>query len=212
MPTAAKKPAAKKPAAKPAAKRAAPKPAAKKAAPAKKVPVKKPAPAKKAAAKKPAAKPAAKPAGLWHNISTAFTSSSDPAAVGAALLPMLAAVPGELHAQLAKTLGAQFTRATAQARKRALRAGIDGIEAAQEILNTLKVYASAAGTLRERGEEILKALEPLPAQAQRQAQAALSQLTLAVTREKNLFEVPALMNAAIARVLAELPKVKGKKK
>ena len=88
---AAKKPAAKKPAAKPAAKTAAAKPAAKK--PAAKPAAKKPAakaPAAKPAAKKPAAKPAAKAAAkkpaAKRAPSAAFMKPMTPSAILAAVV------------------------------------------------------------------------------------------------------------------------------
>ena len=80
---AAKKPAAKKPAAKPAAKKPAAKPAAKK--PAAKAAAKKPA-AKAPAAKKPAAKPAAKKPAAKRAPSAAFMKPMTPSSILAAVV------------------------------------------------------------------------------------------------------------------------------
>ena len=80
---AAKKPAAKKPAAKPAAKKPAAKPAAKK--PAAKAASKKPA-AKAPAAKKPAAKPAAKKPAAKRAPSAAFMKPMTPSSILAAVV------------------------------------------------------------------------------------------------------------------------------
>ena len=80
---AAKKPAAKKPAAKPAAKKPAAKPAAKK--PVAKAAAKKPA-AKAPAAKKPAAKPAAKKPAAKRAPSAAFMKPMTPSSILAAVV------------------------------------------------------------------------------------------------------------------------------
>ncbi len=80
---AAKKPAAKKPAAKPAAKKPAAKPAAKK--PAAKAAAKTPA-AKAPAAKKPAAKPAAKKPAVKRAPSAAFMKPMTPSSILAAVV------------------------------------------------------------------------------------------------------------------------------
>ena len=80
---AAKKPAAKKPAAKPAAKKPAAKPAAKK--PVAKAPANKPA-AKAPAAKKPAAKPAAKKPAAKRAPSAAFMKPMTPSSILAAVV------------------------------------------------------------------------------------------------------------------------------
>jgi hypothetical protein len=223
--------AAKKPATKPAAKSAS-KAASKSAGKAvKKNPPAKPAarsvksakaaakPAAKPASKtaaKPAAKPAAasKPAGLWSSLSSGFSATADAAASASllALLPPGAATA--LFSHVAQALGAQFTRATAAARKQVEKHGptAAGFAAAQSILDSLKVYAGTVDEIRAQAKEIGETFLALEKSAQKKFQAELSRLALAVTQERSLADVPALMRAAIARVLAEAPVPKKGKK
>jgi hypothetical protein len=229
---AAKKNATKKPAAKPAA---AKKPAGKTLA-AKKLPVRKPmatktaprkAPAKpaakpaanKSATNKPApakpARPAGKPAaGLWPTLSAGFAATADAAAARASLLSLLP--PGaaaSLYAHIAQALGAQFARATAGARRLTLKPlpSMEGFDAAQSILSTFKVYAGALAEVRAQAKEIGETWLALEQAAQKKFQADFAKMALAVTQERNLADVPALMRAAIARVLSEAPVKKAKK-
>jgi hypothetical protein len=229
---AAKKNATKKPAAKPAA---AKKPAGKTLA-AKKLPVRKPmatktaprkAPAKpaakpaanKSATNKPApakpARPAGKPAaGLWPTLSAGFAATADAAAARASLLSQLP--PGaaaSLYAHIAQALGAQFARATAGARRLTLKPlpSMEGFDAAQSILSTFKVYAGALAEVRAQAKEIGETWLALEQAAQKKFQADFAKMALAVTQERNLADVPALMRAAIARVLSEAQVKKAKK-
>jgi len=216
--SAAKSAAAKKPAAKPSA---AKKPATKKPAATKPAPRKalaKPA-ANKSAANRPAgartARPAGKPAGgLWPTLSAGFAATADAAAARASLLSLLP--PGaaaSLYAHIAQALGAQFARATAGARRLTLKPlpSMEGFDAAQSILSTFKVYAGALAEVRAQAKEIGETWLALEQAAQKKFQADFAKMALAVTQERNLADVPALMRAAIARVLSEAP-VKKKKR
>lgn len=209
-PRAAKKPAAKsaskpasKAAGKPAKKSAPAKPAAKAGAKAAAKPAAKPVPPKAAA--KPAAR---KPAGLWPSLSSGFSATADAAAASASLLALLP--PGaaaSLFTHIAQALGAQFARATGAARKQVEKHGptAAGFAAAQSILDSLKVYAGTVDEIRTQAKEIGETFLALEKSAQKKFQADLSKLALAVSQERSLADVPALMRAAIARVLGEAP-------
>jgi hypothetical protein len=210
-PSAAKKPPAKKPAAtKPAPRKATAKPAAKPAA--------NKSAANKSAASKPSAKtarPAGKrPSGLWPTLSAGFAATADAAAARASLLSLLP--PGaaaSLYAHIAQALGAQFARATAGARRLTLKPlpSMEGFDAAQSILSTFKVYAGALAEVRAQAKEIGETWLALEQAARKKFQADFAKMALAVTQERNLADVPALMRAAIARVLSEAPVKKAKK-
>ena len=171
---------------------------------------KKPQPAAKA---RPAPKPAAakKSKGLWPALSTGLAVAGDGAAVGASLLACLAP-KGEaagLYAHLAKLLGAQFAGATAPARRRAAKPlGAESIDAARDILDRLKAYLEAANLIRARGTEIDGVFAVLDKAKQRKFQSTFARLALAVTQERNIADLPALMTAVIDRVIseAEVPK------
>jgi len=162
---------------------------------------------------KPASKPAAgkKAQGLWPAFSGGFAAAGDAAAVGAALLQNLAPkgdVSG-IYAHLAKSLSAQFASTTAPARRRAARPlGTESMNAAREILERLQAYVEATRLIHARAAEIDGTLALLDKAAQRQFQSALGKLMLAVTQERNIADLPALMAAAIDRVIseAEVPK------
>jgi hypothetical protein len=201
--------AAKKPAAKSASK------ATKKSAPAKRAakPAAKPA-APRAAPKPAAAKPGGKPAGLWPSLSSGFSATADAAAASASLLALLpAGSAASLFTHVAQALGAQFARATGAARKQVEKHGptAAGFAAAQSILDSLKVYAGTVEEIRAQAKEIGETFLALEKSAQKKFQADLAKLALAVSQERSLADVPALMRAAIARVLAEAPLPKKKK-
>jgi hypothetical protein len=166
-----------------------------------------------AAKAKPAPKPAAsrKSKGLWPALSIGFAAAGDAAAAGASLLEGLAPKgdASGLYAHLAKSLGAQYASATAPARRRAAKPlGAESIDAARDLLDRLKGYLEVAHLIRARSAEIDAIFALLDATRQRKFQSALAKLALAVTQERNIADLPALMTAAIDRVLseAEVPK------
>ncbi|MDB5804945.1 MAG: hypothetical protein JWN73_2267 [Betaproteobacteria bacterium] len=157
---------------------------------------------------KPATKPIAakKAKGLWPSLSIGLAAAGDAAAVGASLLACLAPKgdASGLYAHLAKSLGAQFAGATAPARRRAAKPlGGESIDAAREILERLKAYLEAANLIRARGAEIDAIFVLLDKTKQRKFQSALDRLMLAVTQERNIADLPALVSAAIDGVIGE---------
>ena len=195
-PMAAAKPKA-RPLSKPAAK---PKAVAKPKVVAKPKAVSKPmaAPAKSSARKAP---------GLWPAFAAGLAITGDAGAASTSLHAMLAPKGDAtgLFEHLARGMGAQLTRGTAAARRKAAQPvfGTASLEAAQEILNVLKIYVAAADVLRAQGEEIVAAYESAARPAQKKFQSDLGKLALAVTQERTLADVPALMAASVGRVLQE---------
>ena len=166
------------------------------------VPKKKPV-VKKAAPKRAGSK---KPRGLWPAVTAGLAATGDAAAASASLLAMLAPKgdASGLSAHLANALGAQLARATSAARKRAARPlGGEALEAVRALFNILQVYVEAAGVVRARDAEIADTWAALAPAKQRQLQSGLTRLALAVTRERNTADVPALMSAALDRVISE---------
>lgn len=178
-------------------KKAVPRKAAARPAPKKKPVVKKTAP-RRATAKKSR--------GLWPAVTAGLAATGDAAAAGASLLETLAPKGDAtgLCAHLAHALGAQLARATAAARKRAAKPlGADALEAVRDILNILRVYVEAANIIRARSAEIADTWAALAPAKHRQFQSGLTRLALAVTRERNTADVPALMSAALDGVISE---------
>lgn len=180
---------------------------ASKAVPKKRQPASKAKPASKPGSK-PILKPVAgkKSKGLWPAVSNGFAAAGDAAAVGASLLACLAPKgdASGLHAHLAKSLGAQFAGATASARRRAAKPlDAESIDAARDILERLKGYLEAAHLIHARGAEIDAIFALLDKTKQRKFQSALGRLMLAVTQERNIADLPALVSAAIDGVISE---------
>jgi len=165
------------------------------------------APKKNPAAKKTAPALAAKKSrGLWPAVTAGLAATGDTAAAGASLLETLAPEgdASGLHAHLANALGAQLARATSAARKRAARPlGSEALDAVRDLFNILQVYVEAANIVRARSAEIADTWAALAPAKQRQLQSGLTRLALAVTRERNTADVPALMSAALDRVISE---------
>jgi hypothetical protein len=173
------------------------------------------APKKAATAAKPKPAPqrppAKKPGGLWPAVNAALATTGDAGAVDASLRAALAPKgdAGGLYAHLARSLAAQFARAAAPARRRAAKPlALESVDAAREILAMLKIYLEAANLIRARGAPIDETFAALGKPQQKKFQADLGKVALAVTREPNIADVPALMAAAIDSVIAaaDVPK------
>jgi hypothetical protein len=167
-----------------------------------------PAPKKKPVVKKTALKRAIakQPRCLWPAVTAGLAATGDAAAAGASLLETLAPKGDAtgLYAHLAHALGTQLARATAAARKRAAQPlGADALDAVRDVFNILRVYVAAASVVRARSAEIADTWAALAPAKYRQFQSGLTRLALAVTRERNTADVPALMSAAVDRVISE---------
>jgi hypothetical protein len=158
-----------------------------------------------------------KPGGLWPALNAGLAATGDAAAATVSLLELLASEGAEngLCEPLAHALGVQFARATAAARKRAAKPlDAASIAAATALLDTLKIYTAAAVVIGSRAGQLAATHGALAKPDQKKFQSGLGKLALAVTREHNIADVPALMAAALDGLIndAPVPKKKGRAK
>ena len=155
---------------------------------------------------KPAATAGNQTAGLWPALTAGLAMAGDARAVATSLFTAAEQSDASgLIPHLAQVLGAQFARSTVAARRQAARpeAGAAAIDAAREILHVLQVYMAAVDVVRARRDAIGEACAGLGQPARKKFQTDLGRLALVVTQERTTADVPALMTAAIERVIGE---------